>query len=130
METIKLLLALAATRSWEVHHLDVKSAFLDGELEEEVYVSQPEGFLKKDQPSKVYRLSKALYGLCQTPRAWNTRLDKSLKTLGFTRCPQEHAVYLKQTCDETLIIGVYVDYLIITGTNLGVIREFKKQMQQ
>ncbi|GKE42247.1 ribonuclease H-like domain, reverse transcriptase, RNA-dependent DNA polymerase [Tanacetum coccineum] len=77
METIRLLLAIAANNKWEVHHLDVKSAFLHGELKEEVYVTQPEGFTKKGNDGKVYRLIKALYGLRQAPRAWNIKLDNA-----------------------------------------------------
>nr|GEU94492.1 zinc finger, CCHC-type [Tanacetum cinerariifolium] len=69
METIRLLLAIAANNKWEVHHLDVKSAFLHGDLKEEVYVTQPEGFVKKQDQGKVYRLIKALYGLRQSPCA-------------------------------------------------------------
>lgn len=70
LETVRLLLALAAKHDWEVHHLDVKSAFLNGILLEEVYVRQPKGFIKEGQADKVYRLLKALYGLRQAPRAW------------------------------------------------------------
>jgi len=69
LDTIRLLLALAANRGWQVHHLDVKSAFLNGELEEEVYVSQPEGYEQKEKEKMVLKLSKALYGLRQAPRA-------------------------------------------------------------
>lgn len=72
LETIRLLLALAAKEEWQVHHLDVKSTFLNGILLEEVYVTQPEGFEKKGEEQKMYRLLKALYGLRQAPRAWNT----------------------------------------------------------
>ncbi|KAM0008922.1 putative RNA-directed DNA polymerase [Helianthus debilis subsp. tardiflorus] len=75
LETIRFLLALAAKEGWFVHHLDVKSAFLNGELAEEVYVTQPEGFVVKGEEQKVYKLKKALYGLRQAPRAWNARLD-------------------------------------------------------
>nr|GEV36276.1 ribonuclease H-like domain, reverse transcriptase, RNA-dependent DNA polymerase [Tanacetum cinerariifolium] len=67
METIRLLLAISANNKWEVHHLDVKSAFLHGELKEEVYVTQPEGFMKREDNGKIYRLIKALYGLRQAP---------------------------------------------------------------
>lgn len=70
METFHLLLALAAKNKWEVHHLDVKSAFLNGELLEEVYVSQPRGYEKEGEEHKVYKLFKILYGLHQAPRAW------------------------------------------------------------
>jgi hypothetical protein len=66
---VRLLLALAAQEGWLVHHLDVKFAFLNGDLMEEVYVVQPPGFVKKGQESRVYRLNKALYGLTQAPRA-------------------------------------------------------------
>ena len=93
LETIRLLIALAASHNWEIHHLDVKSAFLHGELKEEVYVDQPDGFIKKGKERHVYKLSKALYGLKQAPRAWNSRLDATMKELGFTRCKQEQAVY-------------------------------------
>lgn len=75
IETIRLLLALAAKQGWQVHHVDVKSAFLNGDLQEEVYVSQPEGFVKEQHREKVYRLYKALYGLRQAPRAWNAKLN-------------------------------------------------------
>jgi len=69
LDTIRLLLALAANRGWQVHHLDVKSAFLNGELEDEVYVSQPEGYVQNRKEKMVLKLSKALYGLRQAPRA-------------------------------------------------------------
>lgn len=114
LETIRLLLAYAAYRKWEVHHMDVKTTFLNGELEEEVYVAQPEGFTDKKSPQKVLRLHKALYGLKQAPRAWNFKLDECLKSLGFSRCPHEHALYKRNQGDGAMIIGVYVDDLILT----------------
>ena len=89
LDTIRLILALAAHRGWKIHHLDVKSAFLNGELEEEVYVGQPKSFIDQTAEHKVYKLSKSLYGLKQAPRAWNTRLNKSMKSLGFKKCSQE-----------------------------------------
>lgn len=128
LDAVRLILALTADRRWQVHHLDVKSAFLNGELQEEVYVVQPEGFVKKGQEHQVLRLSKALYGLRQAPRAWNTRLDKSLKTLEFVRCAQEQAVYIRGKGIDAVIIGVYVDDLIVTGADPGDIQAFKQQM--
>ena len=80
----RLMLALAASAGWQVHHMDVKSAFLNRELEEEVYVSQPPGFTVDGKEHLVLRLHKALYGLKQAPRAWNTKLDACLSKLGFT----------------------------------------------
>ncbi|KAL8089642.1 hypothetical protein AgCh_039213 [Apium graveolens] len=130
METIRLILALSAKKGWQVHHLDVKSAFLNGILLEEVYVSQPEGFEKKGEEHKVYRLFKALYGLRQAPRAWNTRLDECLKELGFKKCLHEQAVYTRCSNGETLIIGVYVDDLLVAGSNKSEIEKFKLQMNE
>jgi len=128
LDTVKLLLALAANRGWEVHHLDVKTAFLNGELEEEVYVSQPEGYAVRGKERKVYKLSKALYGLKQAPRAWNIKLDRSLKELGFIKCFSEQAVYKRGIGKTAIILGVYVDDLIVTGSEKQEIEMFKKQM--
>ncbi|GJS99151.1 ribonuclease H-like domain, reverse transcriptase, RNA-dependent DNA polymerase [Tanacetum coccineum] len=130
METIRLLLAIAANNKWEVHHLDVKSAFLHGDLKEEVYVTQPEGFIKRQDQGKVYRLIKALYGLRQAPRAWNIKLDNTLKSLDFKKCALEQAIYTKRSKDSILLIGVYVDDLIITGTPKEEIDNFKAQMEE
>ena len=82
MESVRLL-ALAAQKGWRVHHMDVKSAFLNGDLKEEVYVHQPSGFAIPSKEGKVLRLCKALYGLRQAPRAWNAKLDSTLKGMGF-----------------------------------------------
>lgn len=114
MESVRLMLALAAHQRWSVHHMDVKSTFLNGVLEEEVYVSQPLGFVVAGQEGKVLRLKNALYGLRQAPRAWNSRLDATLKDLGFKQSPHEHAVYGRGHGDGRLLVGVYVDDLIIT----------------
>jgi hypothetical protein len=83
MECIILLLAVAARERWLVHHMNVKSAFLNGNLNEEVYVSQSLGFVAAGHKNKVLNLSKALYGRKQAPRAWNQKLDSSLKELKF-----------------------------------------------
>ena len=71
IETIRVVISLVASNEWEVHHIDVKTAFLHGDLKEDVYVSQPEGFVITGQEVKLYKLKKALYGLRQAPRAWN-----------------------------------------------------------
>lgn len=130
METVRLLLALAAQGEWQVHHMDVKSAFLNGNLEEEVYVHPPPGFSDPKHSGKVLRLKKALYGLKQAPRAWNARLDQELKFLGFNRSVEEHAVYRRGTGNSLILVGVYVDDLIICGPDSKNIVEFKQQMKK
>ncbi|KAL9271787.1 Retrovirus-related Pol polyprotein from transposon TNT 1-94-like protein [Drosera capensis] len=114
-----------ANRSWEVHHMDIKSTIHNEEFEEEVYVTQLEGFEVQRLKHLVYRISKALYGLRQAPRAWNTRLDRSLKELGFTSCSQEQAAYTQGEENTALIVSVYVDDLIVTGDNTGEVKNIK-----
>lgn len=130
LKTIRLLLALSVKENWEVHHLYVKSAFLNGDLMEEVYVMQPEAFVKHGEEQKVYKLLKALYGRRQGLRAWNAKLDKCLKELGFKRCLHEQSVYTKNGEAGVLIVGIYVDNLLVTGSNKEEIKEFKDQMSK
>jgi hypothetical protein len=130
LESVRLLLAVAAHQGWQVHHMDVKSAFLNGELLEEVYVSQPPGFVDDNHKNKVYRLHKALYGLRQAPRAWNAKLNSSLLSLGFHRSSSEHGVYTRTRGGRRLTVGVYVDDLIITGDHDDEIRSFKGEMMK
>jgi hypothetical protein len=129
MESVRLLLALAAEASWNVHHMDVKSAFLNGDLKEEVYVCQPPGFVVLGQEHKVLRLRKALYGLRQAPRAWNEKLDATLKRIGFHQSEHEHAMYRRGDSSSVLLVGVYVDDLIITGASSEGIEAFKAEMK-
>jgi hypothetical protein len=128
LDSVCVLLAIAAHHDWEVHHLDVKSAFLNGDLTEEVYVSQPPGFVINSMEGKVMRLKKALYGLRQVPQAWNAKLHGTLRALGFVRCPSEHAVYARGDASSGLLLGVYVDDLIVTGGSNLAITKFKQEM--
>ena len=101
LESIRLQLAVAADSGWDVHHMDVKSGFLNGELEEDVYVQQPAGFTAKGKEHLVLRLDKALYCLKKAPRAWNTKLDACLVKLDFTRCESEHGMYARGATPAT-----------------------------
>ena len=128
IEIVRFIIALAASKGWQIHHLDVKTAFLHGDLKEEVFVCQPQGYVVKGQENKVYKLRKALYGLRQAPRAWNEKLNNVLGGLGFLRCSKEPALYRKQGKDNTLLVAVYVDDLLVTGSSLDQIQEFKMGM--
>jgi hypothetical protein len=129
IETVRVLLALAAQSGWEVHHMDVKSAFLNGDLTETVYVQQPPGFSVGNK-EKMLRLNKALYGLKQAPRAWNAKLNKELIALGFVKSKLKYAVYKRGNKDSLLLVGVYVDDLIISGPSVSDIRQFKLEMKK
>ena len=90
MDTIRLVLSIAAQNSWDIYQLDVKSTFLQGALEEDVYIDQPPGYVKSGHANQVYKLKKALYGLKQAPRAWYSRIDAYFNREGFLKCPYEH----------------------------------------
>jgi hypothetical protein len=128
LDSVRLLIALAAQEGWEVHHLDVKSAFLNGELKDEVFVQQPAGFVETREEHKVFRLRKALYGLHQAPRAWNAKLDETLIAFGFSKCSSEPAIYDRRVDGKHVVIGVYVDDLMVTGNNREDIKQFKSEM--
>ena len=87
MESVELLIALAVQESWKIHHMDVKSAFLNGELEGDVYVNQPPEFIREGEEHKVLKLHKVLYGLRQGSRAWSIKLDWTLISLAFEKAP-------------------------------------------
>jgi Reverse transcriptase (RNA-dependent DNA polymerase) len=123
-----MLISLAAYHGWKLHQLDVKSAFLNGVFEEEVNVEQPEGFIVKEAEKKVYCLKKTLYGLKQVPRVWNTQIDGYLEIKGFIKCQFEHALYMKKSKHEVLIICLYVDDLLFIRSNPNMFREFKQSM--
>ncbi|KAG8485839.1 hypothetical protein CXB51_019238 [Gossypium anomalum] len=131
LDTIRLLVALAAQMEWKIHQLDVKSAFLNGFLEEEIYVEQPEGFKVLHKEDMVYKLKKALYGLKQAPRAWYSRIDSYLVGLGFERSLSEPTLYVKKKNGKTqLIVSVYVDDLLVTGGDQAILADFKIKMHQ
>jgi hypothetical protein len=104
MESVRLLLALSTQEGWHVHHIDVKTAFLNSDLKEEVYVHQPPGFAIPGKEGKVMRLRKALYGLRQAPRAWNAKLDSTLKRMGFMPSPHEAAIYRQGNRENVLLV--------------------------
>lgn len=129
-DTIRILLAMAAQRGWCVYQLDVKSVFLYGVLEEEIYVDQPEGFVKRGEENKVYRLKKALYGLKQAPRAWFSRIESYFKREGFQKSNYDHALFLKKNGDKLLLVSLYVDDLLYAGSDEHMCTEFKLSMQK
>ena len=100
---------------WKIHQMDVKTAFLNGFIQEEVYIEQPEGFEVHGKETHVCRLKKALYGLKQAPRAWYSRIDTYLQQLGFRKSEADPNLYFIVVGEEPLILVLYVDDLVITG---------------
>lgn len=116
LNTIRVLFSLAANRDWPLHQLDVKNAFLNGDLEEEVYMDIPPGFENSSNQNKACRLKKSLYGLKQSPRAWFGKFTKSIIQNGYTQCQADHTLFVKLSSDKRIaILIVYVDDIILTG---------------
>ena len=130
IKMIRMIFALATQFGWKVHQMDVKSAFLNGDLQEEVYMTQPEGYVVPSQEEKVCRLKKSLYGLKQAPRAWYIKIDEHLVQHGFVRNPYDPNLYLKKQGGEMVIVVVYVDDLVITGSSVKMIDETKKYLKR
>lgn len=128
MSTIRLVLALATQFSWQVHQMDVKSAVLNGELKEKVYMTQPLGFKVVGKEHQVCGLVKALHGLEQGPRAWYIKIGKYLIDHGFRRSPSDSHLYVKHTGSDILILVVYVDDLIIIGSSIYLIDAIKQSL--
>jgi hypothetical protein len=128
MKSVRLLFMLATQKGWCVHHMDVKSTFLNGDLKDEVYVHQPPEFVIPGKEGKVLCLRKALYGLRQAPSALNAKLDSMLKGMGFGQSPHEAAIYWRGNGGNALLVGVYVDDLVITGTKDAEVTTFKEEM--
>lgn len=129
-ESLRLLLALAALEDWEIHQLDVKSAFLNGVLEEEIYMEQPQGFITAGKETKVCRLLKAIYGLKQASRAWNLQFHGVLTELGFTRTYSDAGIYVYHSKSPSgpLYIILYVDDITIMGASLDAINKLKEDI--
>jgi hypothetical protein len=125
--SICTIIALAAYVCWRLHQMDVNTTFLNGEIEEEVYIEQPDGFVIHEQKSHVCRLKKALYGLKQTPRAWDEKIDGYLMSLGFRESVVDPNLYYHTVGDECLILVLYVDDLFLTGSE-SLIDECKRAL--
>ncbi|KAI5332765.1 hypothetical protein L3X38_022894 [Prunus dulcis] len=131
LDTIRTLIALAAQKGWKLFQLDVKSAFLNGVLHEEVYVDQPPGFMIKNKEDRVYRLKKALYGLKQAPRVWYEEINPYFTKASFQRSPSEATLYVKSAeSGGILIVSLYVDDIIYTGSLGELMMEFKTEMMK
>ena len=128
LEAIRLLLAYASSLNFKLYQMDVKSAFLNGSIQEEVYVEQPPGFESFEKPNHVFKLKKALYGLKQAPRAWYETLSKFLLEKDFQRGQVDKTLFIKRDKKDTLLVQVYVDDIIFGATNESLCKEFSEIM--
>jgi len=123
MTTIRTIIALAASRQWPLFQLDVNNAFLHGDLHEEVYMKMPEGI--PNPANKVCRLQKSLYGLKQASRQWHAKLADFLKLQGYTQSKNDYSLFLKTSGTDLTIVAVYVDDILLSGSNMAEIQLLK-----
>jgi len=119
--------ALAVQNDMKLHQMDVTTAFLNGELEEEVYMRQPEGFIVKGQEHLVCKLKQSIYRLKQSPRCWNSVLDGHLKKMGFVQTSCDSCVYTTSE-RETLVIAVYVDDIVLGSKSIKRMTKVKESL--
>ena len=127
MNTVRILVSCVINFGWKLHQLDVKNAFLHGELREEVYMEIPPGFGTSQTTGKVCRLKKSLYGLKQSPRAWFDRFRCAVRAMGYGQCNGDHTVFYKHSLSDRkiTILAVYADDIIITGDDKEEIERLK-----
>ena len=126
-ESLRTLAALSTQNGLQLHQIDVTTAFLNGSLEEEVYMQQPKGFVKSGEEHLVCKLNKSIYGLKQSPRCWNTTLDTQLRKMGFKQTTSDPCIYVR-TAGDPFYMGVYVDDIVLAGKDEVSIEKVKKEL--
>jgi hypothetical protein len=130
LEAIRILLAFSVAKGFKLYQMDVKSAFLNGFLEVDVYVKQPPGFESVEFLHKVYRLRKVLYGLKQAPHAWYGRLRGFLFNKGFKMGKVDKTLFLLRQGDDILIVQIYMDDIVLGGSSHSLVARFADDMSK
>ncbi|KAM2605233.1 hypothetical protein TB2_034053 [Malus domestica] len=125
IKSIRILLAIAVYHDYEIWQMDMKTAFLNGYLEEELYMTQPEGFVSKSEKTKVCKLQRSIYGLKQASMSWNIRFDTEIKTFGFTQNEDDNCVYKKVVGEEVVFLVLYVDDILLFGNDTAILSSVK-----
>ncbi|KAK8535581.1 hypothetical protein V6N12_057097 [Hibiscus sabdariffa] len=125
IKSIRILLAVAAFHDYEIWQMDVKTAFLNGKLEEDVYMTQPEGFVAPEDARKVCKLQRSIYGLKQASRSWNLRFNEAIQEFGFIRNEDEPCVYKKFSGSIVSFLVLYVDDILIIGNDIPTLQSIK-----
>ena len=125
LKSIRILLAIAAFHDYEIWQMDVKTAFLNGKLSEEVYMTQPEGFVHPKHPNRVCKLKKSIYGLKQASRSWNLCFDEKIKEFGFSKSVDEPCVYVRASGSAVVFLVLYVDDILLIGKDIPTLQSVK-----
>nr|GEW37653.1 ribonuclease H-like domain-containing protein [Tanacetum cinerariifolium] len=127
IRAIRILIAIAAYYDYEIWQMDVKTAFLNGNLSKEVYMEKPEGFVNLKYPNHVCQPKRSIYGLKQASRQWNKRFDDEIKKFGFTQNPDEPCVYIKASGSYIAILILYVDDILLMGNNIPMLKKAQEK---
>ncbi|KAI3513141.1 hypothetical protein L1887_20467 [Cichorium endivia] len=125
IKSIRIMLAIAAFHDYEIWQMDVKTAFLNGKLTEDVYMNQPEGFVDTKHPDKVCKLERSIYGLKQASRSWNLCFLEKVKEFGFSRSEDESCVYVKASGSIVTFLVLYVDDILLMGNDIPTLQDVK-----
>ena len=125
LKSIRILLSIAASLDYKIWQMDVKTAFLNGYLNEDIYMSQLDGFVETGQEQKVYKLLKSIYGLKQASRSWNLRFDEIIKTYGFEQNIDEPCMYKLINEQTVVFLVLYVDDILLIGNSVKVLIDVK-----
>ncbi|GJT00293.1 retrotransposon protein, putative, ty1-copia subclass [Tanacetum coccineum] len=128
IRAIRILIVIAAFYDYEIWQMNVKTSFLNGHLSEEVYMTQPEGFVNPKYPNHVCKLKCSIYGLKQVSRQWNKRFDDEIKKFGFTQNRDEPCVYQKASGSYVTFLILYVDDILIMGNNIPMLQDVKSYL--
>ncbi|KAH9769125.1 hypothetical protein KPL71_011879 [Citrus sinensis] len=123
--SIRLMLAIVAHLDLELYQMDIKIAFLNGELEEEIYMAQPQGFVIKGQERKVCKLKRSIYALKQSSRQWNLKFHQAVISYGFRMIEEDHYVYVKRSKDDFAILSLYVDNILLATNSKEFVKTVK-----
>lgn len=130
LNTIRSVLSIVASENLYLEQLDVKTAFLHGDLNEEIYMHQPEGFSEKGKENMVCRLKKSLYGLKQAPRQWYMKFESFMHKEGFQKCNADHCCFFKRYKSSYIILLLYVDDMLVAGSDIDEIKNLKMQLSK
>ena len=130
LESTRTILHISASLNWEIHQMDVKMAFLHGDLKEEVYMEQPEGMKESGKESWVCYVRKTLYGLMQAARAWNLCLHHTMLDIGYVCTMADHCIYMHKTLEGSSILTIHVDDICATASSTTEMVKLKVQLGQ
>src|SRR3954454_6554294 len=128
LKSVRILLAIAAYYNYEIWHMDVKTAFLNGDIDEELYMMQPKGFVDPKDANKVCKLQRSIYGLKQASRSWNQRFDKVIKSFGFIQTYGEACIYKKVSGSSVAFLILYVDDILLIGNDVDLLNSVKEYL--